>query len=51
VLSDFSEEGQAAMATTYGQAVAAIETFLRLGIEEAMNQHNSPSSECVKRDE
>jgi PTH1 family peptidyl-tRNA hydrolase len=40
VLSDFSEEELATMATTYDEAVAAIETFLSLGIEEAMNQYN-----------
>jgi len=40
VLSDFSEEEMATMAMTYDNAVAAIEAFLRLSIEEAMNQYN-----------
>lgn len=40
VLSDFSAEQQAAMAAAYEEAVSAIEVFLRLGIEEAMNQYN-----------
>jgi PTH1 family peptidyl-tRNA hydrolase len=40
VLSDFSEDELAAMTTVYEQAVAAMETILRLGIEKAMNQHN-----------
>jgi len=40
VLSDFSEEELATMATTYDKAIAAIEAFLELGIEEAMNQCN-----------
>jgi len=40
VLSDFSEEEWAIMEGAYDKAVAAIETFLQLGIEEAMNRHN-----------
>lgn len=40
VLSDFSEEEWAVMERAYDEAVAAIETFLQLGIEEAMNRHN-----------
>jgi len=40
VLSDFSEEEMATMATAYSEAVAAVETFLRLGIGETMNQYN-----------
>jgi len=40
VLSDFSAEQQAAMAAVYDRAVSAIEVFLKLGIEEAMNQYN-----------
>lgn len=40
VLSDFSEEEAAIMAAAYDEAVAGMETFLRLGIYEAMNQHN-----------
>lgn len=43
VLSDFSAEEQAAMATAYDGAVSAIEVFLKLGIEEAMNQCNQAS--------
>ncbi|MEA3345266.1 MAG: aminoacyl-tRNA hydrolase [Chloroflexota bacterium] len=40
VLSDFSEEELAIMTAIYEEAVGAIEAFLRLGIEEAMNRYN-----------
>lgn len=40
VLSDFSEEELATMAIAYDETVAAIEAFLQLDIEEAMNRYN-----------
>ena len=40
VLGDFNEEEQATMAATCDKAVAAIEVFLRMGIQEAMHQYN-----------
>jgi PTH1 family peptidyl-tRNA hydrolase len=43
VLSDFSEEEAATMAAVYDEALAGMETFLRRGVGEAMNQHNSAS--------
>lgn len=40
VLGDFSEEEQATMITAYEKALAAMEAFLKVGIEEAMNRYN-----------
>ncbi len=40
VLSDFTPEQRAIMEETYKRAVAAVECFLREGIEEAMNRFN-----------
>jgi PTH1 family peptidyl-tRNA hydrolase len=49
VLSDFDEEEVAIMAAVYDEAVASMETFLRLGIGEAMNQHNHPAPQAMPR--
>lgn len=41
VLSDFSEDETIVMSAACEKAIAGIETFLRRGVDEAMNQHNS----------